>query len=859
MKRLRNKPLHLIRTSISALRAARIRCGGKKIVIRALCILLVAVVAAWAFAPEISSAQTPIPTQLGRGALTGISKVAEAITAVGYILGILWILQIFLSTVALAVAGALLNFAYTLNVIITPADLIVVQEGWRLLRDLSNGLLILVILWIAITIILNLEEYGGRRLLVRVITAGLLINFSLMFVSIPFAFGNQLARPFLKALNLAPECKSDQGQKCNELADLIINNSEIHTTSRIITEQGVDAAFQADIKKLKTAAATRQGDSSSLWEYVGAPRTAHAAPPLLMAAAGYLAYLAAATIAGALSSALTYVFLYATGWDKTLVLAILNLALANMLLFFTVISIAMVAVILLLRIIAMIFLGVFAPLAFISLAIPRYGDRIWNPWLNNLLRWAFVGPIFYFLLYLALLMLQLNRSGTESFLTSNVPLTSNLFKIINFALFFIFLWAAVYFTRKTAGQFAEVALSGLRRGLGYAGGYGLGVLKRRALPYLGRTATAAEERIGRIKSPFARGLLRQPAGALRGIARAGREQVLRDQQQFRSMTSAEIQRTIGGGGLTESQLAAAMLTLQQNKDLKPLRDSRGNFIAGYTDDMQQRGKNTIRRAGLDIAGFLRANPALARPTDFRQNEISGPDAQQARTEAQQALGRPLTDIEFAQWLAWQRVRPPDFDAMDLGILDEKTQEGRTQIAMLLASQRGESFTRLGRINPARAQRVQEHLEQHPEIWAQFDEKKRNYFTSNAARELVWALPPYARGAGGATAPAGGGTGTSAGSASPAAPFQIRNTDFATSIRAGTTGYRSAPLVTGGTSPYTITVESGSLPPNLGIDAAGRITGDIASVVPSGTLYTAQVRIDDGAGATGTVTIRINVT
>ncbi len=790
------------------------RLWNKKIITRALCILLVAVVAAWAFAPKNSYA-------------AGID-VGSALNNSLLIFGILYVLR-GAFTVLLGIVSGFLDIAYLANLNSIPAQLTVAQQGWLVLRDLANGLLILVLVWIAITIIFNLEEYGGKKLLVRVIAAGLLMNFSLVFVTVPFAIGNELSKPFAKAIGVYPpgaNCKKDSSgkQTCPSLGQVIVNNSQIHQVTDI-SEQGALQRAKQEFETLGQQPILQPSqEQAQVWQYLGAPQTAHAVPALgTIAACGLLGIATfgwGAVICGIISTVVTAGItygLYKLNVLGPLVTQAVDLIIANLLMFLMVISLFVAAVILYLRLFAMILLAVFAPLAFISLAIPRYGDRIWNPWLDNLFRWAFAAPVFYFLLYLALLMLQLNRPQAPSL--TGVRILDNPLMMINLILFLIFLWAAVYFTRKMAGQFAEIALSGLRRGLGYAGGYGLGVLQRHALPKLGQVAETAGVKIGEIKSPFLRGLLRQPAGAFRQVAKAGRDQIVKDQQRLGSMTSQEIQRAIGASEFSESELAAAMMILQTRKDLTPMKDSQGNNIRGYDDAAQRRGVDTIRRTGLDIVGFLRANPMIARPGDFRTDQMDRVKNAAGWTEAEQRVGRQLADEEFAQWLAWQRVRPEDMRAMDLGILDNDTMK-----QMYLLSAKAAHLSQLGQYRPDVARRINDYLTADEtrmrQTLDQMDEGAINYFYTNAAGELGWRIPPGVLPALGAS----------------------------TRLHEGTAGqpYEPADLQpSGGTEPYVFTiVETRPPTPDFRIDDQGVLHGDPQT---SGD-YQITVKMTDRGGA-----------
>jgi hypothetical protein len=98
--------------------------------------------------------------------------------------------------------------------------------------------------------------------------------------------------------------------------------------------------------------------------------------------------------------------------------------------------------------------------------------------------------------------------------------------------------------------------------------------------------------------------------------------------------------------------------------------------------------------------------------------------------------------------------------MDLDIFSDKgltrrpdgteVTKGNLMKELFLEFARGDHFTRLGRTNSSVAGDIQSYLDTVPrgqQLWNSFDEKKKAYFISNAARELAWRTPPYAQATG----------------------------------------------------------------------------------------------------------------
>ncbi len=78
-----------------------------------------------------------------------------------------------------------------------PHDSPAVQNGWETTRDFVNLFFVLILLVIALSTILRIEQYGIKKLLPRLIIAALLINFSLVFAGVILDFAGVLTDFFL--------------------------------------------------------------------------------------------------------------------------------------------------------------------------------------------------------------------------------------------------------------------------------------------------------------------------------------------------------------------------------------------------------------------------------------------------------------------------------------------------------------------------------------------------------------------------------------------------------------------------------------------------------------------------------------
>ena len=79
-------------------------------------------------------------------------------------------------------------------------DMTAIKEGWKLIRDLVNMGFIFILLYIAISTILQSSSYNIRSMLVKLIIAAVLINFSLFLTQVVMDAGNIVAGNFWDAV-----------------------------------------------------------------------------------------------------------------------------------------------------------------------------------------------------------------------------------------------------------------------------------------------------------------------------------------------------------------------------------------------------------------------------------------------------------------------------------------------------------------------------------------------------------------------------------------------------------------------------------------------------------------------------------
>ncbi len=98
----------------------------------------------------------------------------------------------------LRLAGAVFDFGVNHVIIdfkntLSGSLIDIINSGWTFFRDLANILIIGIFVFIAISLILGLKEYGQKKLVARVLLIAVLMNFSLLFTKIVIDASNFVA------------------------------------------------------------------------------------------------------------------------------------------------------------------------------------------------------------------------------------------------------------------------------------------------------------------------------------------------------------------------------------------------------------------------------------------------------------------------------------------------------------------------------------------------------------------------------------------------------------------------------------------------------------------------------------------
>ncbi len=252
-----------------------------------------------------------------------------------------------------------------------------VEQGWKVVRDISNIFFIFILLYLAISTILGTGGSDVKKSVGMVILIAILINFSLFFTRVIIDTSNVLAKIFYSTTEVTNksstnpvELKDDQGNKQLSLAIVSKFNPQ------------------------KLLENVQPGTKVSERDENGTLVSTEISP----------------------SDRAGYFFLI------TVIMAAVNLIAAWM--FF------LVGFLFLGRVAGLWLLMIFAPVAFISYAlpskvkIPKFGHQEW--W-SNLLSQAFMAPVFIFFLYLLIQFLKIGvvlsgQSTVERILSVLIPI-----------------------------------------------------------------------------------------------------------------------------------------------------------------------------------------------------------------------------------------------------------------------------------------------------------------------------------------------------------------------------------------------------------------------------------------------------
>lgn len=741
----------------------------KKLLITGLAIFTLALFAVYFwYGAEIAEAAKAPPVKSPGGAGTAgsiggaLARGFSSLTGTAAtILAIVTIVRMFGAWLVMAAAGAL-DFAFSWNmqnILNNELTKLLLYPFWGYMRDIVNAFLILILLWIAFGIIFNLERINTKRLFVRVVLVGLLVNFSFAMTTTIFGLANALSQPFAKEIQ-----KADPAAKILEITNLHTtlqaagvqarDLQNIYNQQRTVQEQtelfqnlpaggGVQNNSGPDRVAINKLPQKTDGPGTKIPSVEEAQGAAFV--PIVIAIAKFVG----PAIAGwAIWEAFPFFAEKFTGgkedsaFDGPIDFVINVFAGALFLIIGAFVMFAM-AILFMARGIVIMFLAILSPLAFLAAVIPGQ-DKYWKLWLSKLLSWSFFAPVAFFLLLFSFKLGDLVQANTVP-LVKGVELQANLPLIFQYGLFMGLMIGSL-----VVAKMMGIRLAGTLMNLGqkYAwaavgkkglGGFAMGAARNIALPRLGGWAGALERRAGEIKSPYLRAAMGFPSTILRQTAGLGRGAIYEAQKAAGKGTDAEIQRRIAQRAYLPGDIAAEtadIMELAKRRKLKALPE-----VEGAAEELKSSMREAVDRlhrigdekAAMDI---LTARPDIAVKDDFR---LSPENIASIKETARRKVGlRDLNEDQMAQWHVWSKMEGRDTEKLDTSVLDDPV-----QMKMFIANAKGEQYNQLGRIDKKAIDKVNAALDTEEGrglIIPNMDTPTYRYSSNNAAGEIGLHLP-----------------------------------------------------------------------------------------------------------------------
>lgn len=313
-----------------------------------------------------------------------------------------------------------------------------ITKGWGIIRDIANVAFIFTLLYLAIRHILGMS---AKKYIPTLLIVALLLNFSLFFTKVVIDAGNILARAFVNSINV------DNDKYAEEVGYQSIS---VGIMQKINPQKLLnDGMFKRGVTPIQCTVSTANNECDE-------------------------------NLAPVLDDNLTFFFFV------FLLLGFINITLAGVFL--------SVALLFVGRIIGLWFAMIFSPIAFITLAVPggsgMAGQFSFDKWKDNLLKLAFVAPVFLFFLYLTIMFLQIVMDTLPTNLGSSDPMIMFISVFLPFIFVVVILRTSKKVATDMAGEFGGAVKSMVGKALGVAGGLALGGAAFAGRATMGRLASA---------------------------------------------------------------------------------------------------------------------------------------------------------------------------------------------------------------------------------------------------------------------------------------------------------------------------------------------------------------------------------
>jgi len=373
-----------------------------------------------------------------------------------------WNLMAIIGSLFLQTAGLILwTMGMLLNAVISylvismgtiTNSIIGIPLAWAVIRDVSNIIFVFALLVIGIATILGVERYGYRQLLVRLIIAALLINFSLFFTKVVIDVSNLFAIEMYQRI-VTSDPSNPTGDGCGDLSDdEVFGTTDGGAAQRNCLQRGISGVFmnQTWVVTIYDAAGI-----SNVFSNV------ETTPP----GGG----VTGATAEQARSEEST------RGQNKQ----IFYLSVFGTILFLvTAFVLGAMALMLVARFVILVFLMIFSPIAFAAMVLPQT-RKMSEDWWHALFKQAFFAPAMLLMIWISVIVLNslapifkigggataFSFSACFSGSTGSVPI------FVNFAIVIGLMILSLVVSQKIGAYGASGAVSVGKKWSRKAGGY----------------------------------------------------------------------------------------------------------------------------------------------------------------------------------------------------------------------------------------------------------------------------------------------------------------------------------------------------------------------------------------------------
>lgn len=299
-----------------------------------------------------------------------------------------------------------------------------IAEGWRITRDFANIFLILILLFTALSFVLDIEiaHANPKKMLASIVLIALIINFSMFITEVVIDISNTLALVFYNQIGASSVVVVDGEKNAGSVTGVYGNEA---TPPKSISTQLVQA-FEP-----------QKFQSKKFWEGLSSN--------------GVIADIPPSTVMGLLI--LVGIVYFVMAW-----------------------SLFIAAMACLGRMVSLWIAIVFAPIAFVSYIIPKtkhiHGVG-WDHWWADLLSVAFGAPIYFFFLLLISIMAK-SQMVKDSFAGTHSSYATLFIMLIFFTMLVVMIIKATKYVKASAGEFGQVVANLAQKGIGLAGGLALG-------------------------------------------------------------------------------------------------------------------------------------------------------------------------------------------------------------------------------------------------------------------------------------------------------------------------------------------------------------------------------------------------